>query len=156
MCHKQGHYRDMAIKNLQIKDFQSGLGTLGQKRDLPGSARFLKNLDPYEDQDYITLSRATTKVSSTTVVNLPLWMEDASPFSTDRYSYDLGGGIYKITSSDVVSNVRTVSGSTGEGLKVFDDYLYYMLPTDIGRYGRLSGTPAFNDTLTSWWDAAIS
>ena len=52
--------------------------------------------------------------------------------------------------------MRTVTGATGEGLKVFDDYIYYMLPTNIGRYGRLSGTPAFNDDLTSWWDAAIS
>lgn len=146
----------MSQKKITIKDFQAGIGTLGQKRDKVGSARFTKNLDPFEDQDYVTLSRRTTKVSSTTIDNLPLWMEDASPFSTDRYAYDLGGSIYKVTSSDVVSSIRTVSGATGEGLKVFDDYLYYMLPTNIGRYGRLSGTPAFNDSLNSWWDAAIS
>ncbi len=145
----------MAIRQLIITDFQAGIGTLGQKRDKPGSARFLKNLDPYEDQDYVTLSRKTTKKSSTTITNLPLWMEDGSPFSTDRYVHDLGGKIYSVDSSDVVSSIRTVSGSTGEGLKVFDDYLYYMLPTNIGRYGRLSGTPAFNDDLASWWSAAI-
>ena len=143
-------------KDLIITDFQAGIGTLGQKRDKPGSARFMKNLDPYEDQDYITLSRKLTKISSTTIANLPLWMDDGSPFSTNRYVYDLGGKIYSVDTSDVVTLLRTVSGSTGEGLKVFDDNLYYMLPTNIGRYGRLSGTPSFNDDLTSWWDAAIA
>lgn len=146
----------MAIKTLQITDFSGGIGTLGTTRDKEGTARFTRSLDPFEDSSYVTLSRTLTKISGSTVVNLPLFFEDSSPFSTDRYSYDLGGNLYKITSSDVVSNVRTVSGSTGEGLKVFDDYLYYMLPTDIGRYGRLSGTPTFNDSLTSWWDAAIA
>ncbi|KKL48949.1 hypothetical protein LCGC14_2320400, partial [marine sediment metagenome] len=146
----------MARKTLTIVDFQSGIGTLGQKRDRLGSARFTKNLDPFEDQDYITLSRKTTKKSTTTVANLPLWMEDGSPFVTDRYVYDLGGKIYKVASNDTVSLLRTVSGGAGEGLKVFDDYAYYALGTDLGRYGRLSGTPAFDDTLTSWWDGAIS
>lgn len=146
----------MAIKSLIIKDFQAGIGTLGQKRDKPGSARLVKNLDPFEDQDYITLSRATTKKSSTTITNLPLWMADGSPFTTNRFVYDLGGNLYSVSSSDVVALLRAVSGSAGEGLFIFDDYLYYMLGTDIGRYGRLSGTPAFDDTLTSWWDGTIS
>ncbi len=143
-------------KNLIITDFQAGIGTLGQKRDKPGSARFIKNLDPYEDQDYITLSRATTKISSTTVTGLLTWLDDASPWSTDRYACDDSGTLYKITSSDVVSLIRSVSNSSGQGLKIFDDYAYYITDVDIGRYGRLSGTPAFNDSLTSWWDAAIS
>ncbi|KKL09031.1 hypothetical protein LCGC14_2569920, partial [marine sediment metagenome] len=112
----------MGLQTLIIKDFQAGIGTLGQKKDKVGSARFVKNLDPLEDQDYITLSRATTKVSASTVANLPLWMDDGSPYTTDRYVYDLGGKIYKVNSSDTVSLLRTVSGSTGEGLKVFDDY----------------------------------
>jgi len=144
------------IKTLPITDFQGGIGTLGQKRDKPGSARFTKNLDPFEDTSYVTLSRKTTKISSTTIANLPLWMVDGSPFVTHRYVYDLGGKIYQVTSGDSVSLLRTVTGSTGEGLVIFDDYLYYMLPTEIGRYGRLSGTPAFDDALTSWWDAAIA
>lgn len=145
----------MSYQKKVLSDFSGGIGTLGQVKDKVGTARFTKNLDPFEDTSYVTLSRKTTKISSTTVTNLPLWMEDGSPWSTDRYAYDLGGKIYGINSSDSVSVLRTVSGATGEGLKIFDDYLYYMLPTNIGRYGRLSGTPAFNDSLNSWWDAAI-
>lgn len=146
----------MATHSLVLTDFSGGIGTLGTTRDKPGTARFTKNLDPFEDLDYVTLSRKPTKISSTTVANLPLWMEDGSPFSTDRYVYDLGGKIYKVETDDTVTLLRTVTGATGEGLKVFDDYLYYALPTELGRYGRLSGTPAFDDALTSWWDAAVS
>ena len=86
----------MAQKTLRLVDFHGGIGTLGQKRDKPGSARFLKNLDPWEDTSYITLSRKPTKISSTTIVNLPLWMEDGSPWTTNRFVYDLGGKIYSV------------------------------------------------------------
>lgn len=144
------------IQSLSVRDFSGGIATTSQKKDIPFSARWMKNLNPFEDPSYITLSKAPTKISDTIVTNLCFWMEDGSPFITHRYAYDLGGKIYQITSSDAVTAIRTVSGATGEGLKVFDDYLYYMLPTDIGRYGKLSGTPAFDDSLTSWWDAALS
>ena len=145
----------MANQSLVLTDFQAGIGTLGQKRDKPGSARFVKNLNPWEDLDYITLSRKTTKISSTTIANLPLWMEDGTPYDTNRYVYDQVGNIYEVDSNDVVTLLRDVSGN-GEGFKIFDDYLYYAQDTELGRYGRLSGTSAFDDDLTSWWDAAIS
>ncbi len=141
----------MAKKSITIKDFTGGIGTLGEKRDAPGSARFTKGLDPFEDTSYVTTSKLSSKISSTTVANLPLWMEDGSPYTTDRYAYDLGGKIYKITSGDAVSLLQTTSGAAGEGLKVFDDYLYYALGVNLGRYGLLSGTPAFDDDFTSWW-----
>ncbi len=144
------------IQKLKITNFQGGIGTLGTTKDKPGTARFTQNLDPFEDTSFVTLSRKTTKVSASTVVDLPLWMKDGSPWTTDRFSIGNAGKLYKIDSSDVVSVLRTVSGSVGEGLFVFDDYLYYALGTDIGRYGRLSGTPAFDDSLLSWWDAAIA
>ncbi len=146
----------MGQQTLSIRDFSGAIATVSEKKDIPFSARFVKNLNPFEDPAYITLSKKASKISSTTVTDLCFWMEDGSPYTTNRFAYDLSGKIYQITSGDSVSSIRTVSGSTGEGLKIFDDYLYYMLPTNIGRYGRLSGTPAFNDALDSWWDAAIS
>ena len=139
----------MAAKKLIVKDFSGSVGTVGEKRDIANSARFTKNLNPFEDPSYITLARKATKVSSTTVVTLPTWMEDGSPWATDRYVYDEGGKFYKVTSSDVFSVLRTVSGGAGEGLKVFDDYAYYALAAELGRYGKLSGTPAFNDSFLS-------
>src|SRR4030066_197497 len=146
----------MAIQQVRISRFDAGIASTSQKVDLPNSARWIKNLDPFSDPAYIRLSKKPTKVSGSTVDNLIFWMEDGSPYDTNRYFYDLGGKIYRETSGDVWSSLRTVSGGAGEGLKIFDDYLYYALATNIGRYGKLTGTPAFDDALDSWWDAAIA
>lgn len=131
----------MATKRLVTKDFTGGIGTVGEKKDTSNSCRFSKHLNPFEDPSYITLSRKLTKVSGANVLGLVYWLEDASPYSTDRYSYDSLGHIYKETSAGVWSNPIDASGGYGEGLKVFDDYLYYATGTTIGRYGKLSGTP---------------
>jgi len=144
------------IQNVTIKDFSGAIATTSEKKDIPNSAKFVKNLNPFEDPTYITLSKKPTKMSGSTVTNLVYWMEDGSPYDTNRYFYDLGGKIYCETNADVWSSLRTVSGGAGEGLKVFDDYLYYALGTELGRYGKLSGTPAFNDALTSWYDSHIA
>ena len=142
----------MAKKSLIIKDFTGSIGTLGEKRDKPGSARFSKNLDPFEDASYITLSRKTTKVSGSTVTSLVHWAVDGSPHDTNRYFYDLAGKIYRETSGGTWSSLRTVSGGAGEGFVIFDNYLYYALGVNLGRYGFLSGTPTFDDNFDSWGD----
>jgi len=139
----------MAIKKLTIKNFSGGIGTVGEKIDVANSAKFTKNLNPFEDPSYVTLARGATKVSGSTVTALPTWMEDGSPFDTNRYFTGEGGKIYRETSAGVWSSLRTVSGSAGEGLKVFDDYLYYALDAELGRYGKLTGTPAFDDAFLS-------
>jgi len=145
----------MSIKTISLRDFSGGIAVNSDKKDIPFSARFVKNLNPFEDPTYITLSKKATKVSGETVKSLVYWMEDGSPYDTNEYFYDLTGRIYRETSDGTWSELRDTA-SAGEGLKIFDDYLYYMFGTDIGRYGRLSGTPAFDDSLTSWWDGAIS
>jgi len=131
----------MAKKKLIVKDFTGGIGTVGEKKDTANSCRWSKHLNPFEDPSYISLSRKLTKVSGDTVDSLVYWIEDGSPWSTDRYFYGANGKIFKETSGGVWSELLTVSGGTGEGLKVFDDHLYYATPTTIGRYGKLSGTP---------------
>ena len=113
----------------------------------PNSYGFSKNLTPFDDANSITFNPKTVKVSGSTVTNLVLWGADGSPYDTNRYFYDLGGNIYRETSSNVWSNLRTVTGSQGQGLLVFDDYLYYAGGETLGRYGRLSGTPAFADNF---------
>ena len=139
----------MAKQRLIIKEFSGAVATTGEKKDVPNSFKFLKNLNPFIDPSSITQARIATKKSSTTITGLPHWMEDGSPWATDRYVYDSAGKIYKVTNADLVSSLRTVSGGAGEGLKVFDDYLYYALTAELGRYGLLSGTPAFNDSFLS-------
>lgn len=135
----------MATKTIVINDFTGAIGTLGEKRDVTGSGRFLKGLEVFKDISYITNAKIPSKVSSTTVVNLPHFMEDGSPWTVNRYVYDEGGNIYGVSSSDVFTLLRAVSASTGEGLKVFNNYLYYAGGITFGRYGKLDGTPAFSD-----------
>jgi len=141
---------------LLLRDFSGATATIGERKDKPFTARFIKNLDPFSSPDFLTLSRAPTKVSGSTVTDLITYATLGAPYDTNKYFYDLSGKIYRETNASVWSSLRTVSGGTGEGLSVFNDYLYYALDVELGRYGKLSGTPAFDDALTSWWDAAIS
>lgn len=151
----------MSILSLSLRDFSGGIGVTSEKKDIAFSARFIKNLNVFEDPTYATLSKKATKVSGATVTSLAYWMEDGSPYDTNKYFYDLTGKIYRETSAGVWSELRDVSSTSsqagaGEGLKVFDDYLYYAHGGELGRYGPLSGTPIFDDHLTSWWAAAIA
>lgn len=143
----------MAIKQVNIQRFDGGIGTISEKADIANSAKFIKGLNPFEDPSYITQAKKTTKKSSTTVTGLVHWFADGSPWSTNRYAYDSAGKIYQINSSDTVSLLQTTSDAAGEGLLVLDNYLYYALTENLGRYGPLDGTPAFNDDITSWWVA---
>ena len=139
----------MPSKKLIIREFSGGIGTSSEKKDVSNSASFIQNLNPFEDPTYLTMSRVPTKISGSTVVALPTWAEDGSPHDTNRYFVDEGGNIYEEDSGGTVTNLRTVTGCAGEGLKVFDDFLYYALASELGRYGKLSGTPAFNDAFLS-------
>ena len=144
----------MAEQTLAITDFSGSIATISEKKDIPFSAKFTKGLSPFEDPSYLTLAKKTTKVSGSTVTNLVHRIADGSPWDTNRYFYDAGGNIYQETSAAAWSNIRTVSGSAGEGFLVHDNYLYYVQDTDIGRYGPLDNSPAFIDAFTSWWLAS--
>lgn len=138
----------MAIQKVIQNDFSGGRSQF-EKSWNTGSALELKRLNVREDPNYITLNPAPVKVSGTTVVDLVKWIQDGSPWTTDRYFYGDSGKLYKETSTGVWSVIRTVSGSTGQGLYVFDNALYYATAMTIGRYGLLDSTPAFDDDYFS-------
>jgi len=142
----------MAI--LRINNFSGAITTISSKSGIENSARFIKAANPFQDPNYLTLAKKTTKISSTTVTGLPHFFEDFSPWSTNRCAYDSAGKIYAISNADSVSLLRTVSGGAGEGLVVHDNGLYYALATNIGRYYPLDNSPAFDDALTSWHNAS--
>lgn len=142
------------MSSVKTNRFDGGITTIGSKVGEDNSAKFIKQLNVFEQPDSITLSRALTKVSSTTVADLVRWMQDGSPWNTNRYAYDEAGKIYQINSSDTVSLLRTVTGGGGEGLLAFDNYLYYPQATEIGRYGPLDNSPAFQDSFSGWWIAS--
>ena len=112
-------------KKVLLRDFSSGTALVGERKDKPFTARFIKNLNPYESVDYLTLSKAPTKVSGSTVTDLILWGVSGEPYTDNKYFLSEGGKLYRETSGGTWSSLRTVSGCSGEGLAIFDDYAYY-------------------------------
>lgn len=141
----------MSIQQIPQTTFAGGVATISEKLDVKNSAKFLKNSNIFEDPAYFTQARKTTKVSGSTVTDLVHWSEDGSPYDTNRYFYSDGGKIYRETSGDVWSSLRTVSGGNGEGLAIYDNKLFYALATELGTYWPLNGTPAFQDSFNGWW-----
>lgn len=142
----------MAIRTLSVKTFNGGISP-NEKTGPANSFKRLQHIDIHRDVSYATLFPALSKVSGTTVTGKVKWIVDGSPFDTNRYFYDHDGDLYRETSAGTWSLLRADAtignGCAGQGLEVFDDYLYYTTSTTIGRYGPLSGTPAFDDDFLS-------
>lgn len=142
----------MAINKKEITNFVGGISPF-QKMGIANSFRWSANTNLHQDPNYITLMPSPAKVSGSVAIDLGKWMKDCSPFSTDRYAYGDAGNIYKITSAESWSLDRATAtignGAAGQGLEVFDDFLYYATSTTIGRLGKLSGTPSYNDDFLS-------
>ena len=138
-------------KTINRVNFSGGISSIGEKVGEQNSCRFLKNLNIFEDPSYAILSRVSTKVSGSTVDSLIHWAVDGSPFDTNRYFYALNGKIFRETSADVWSSLRTVSGGLGQGLLVWDNGLYYPQATELGRYYPLDNSPSFQDSFSGWW-----
>ncbi len=138
----------MAEKILFQKYFNGGISD-SEKEGLQGAFYFARKLDIFSDPSKIKILPKTAKISSTTVVDLPKWIVSAAPYSTDSYAYGDTGHIYKITDGDTVSDERTVANSGGQGMDLYDDYIYYMQDTQLGRLGPISGSEAFTDNFST-------
>lgn len=132
----------MAIKTWSIDKWTGGLSE-GSKTGYEGSFRDLLGLDFVTDPDTLTSTRALKKDSGTTVVDLVKWICEINGI---KYMYGNAGHLYS-KSGSTYTDLRTVSNSHGNGLCVFGDYLYYAYDKGFGRYGLLSGTPAFEDAF---------
>lgn len=106
---------------------------------------FGQNANILGDPGQVTIQPAAVKESGSTITALPKWIVSGNPFDTNTYIYDAAGNIYKRTSAGAYSLLRAVSNSVGQGLGVYNDYLYYVQNTQVGRYGPLSGSPTFTD-----------
>lgn len=134
----------MADKQSRVIDIFGGI-SFANKIGRNGSFGFGKYLDIYTDPNDLTLNQVPIKVSGSTVTGLVKWIEDGTPYDTNRYFYDAAGKIYQETTSGVWSVLQTTADSHGQGFAIHGDYLYYTQNTQIGRYGPLSGTPVFDD-----------
>jgi hypothetical protein len=140
---------------LTIDKFYGGLSS-GERLGIDGSFYFSNGLNYKDNPDAITGNLGLVKDSATTVVDLIKWGA-YDTVALNHYFYGDGGRIYRRTSAGVYSVLRTVSNSSGQGLEVFNDYVWYTQNSQLGRYGVLSGAPSFTDNwqtglngTTSW------
>lgn len=123
----------------RINKFYGGLST-GTKRGVDGSFTLGQGLDFKTDPDLLQANLTMSKDSSTNVTGLIKWFAQSG---TTIYAYADDGKIHSNASS--WASLRTVSNSSGQGMAVFNDYLYYAQNSQLGRYGVLSGSPSFTD-----------
>lgn len=143
----------MAKDNIIVTSASGGISKDKKSSQYQNAARFIKSLNIHSDYNESTLMPKLSKVSGLTVTALVKWSDDGSPFDTNRYFYDEDGNLYKETSGGTWSVDRASTdignGAAGQGLAVFDDFLYYATSTTLGRKGKLSGTPSFDDDFLS-------
>lgn len=86
--------------------------------------------------------------SSTLLTSKPLWIK-TNPKDTNVYTY-LSNGLLLSYSSSLASetSIGTPTSGAGNGMEYYNNYLWLATPTNISRYGPLSGTPAIINT--SW------
>jgi len=114
--------------NLTIEKFYGGW-SLGSKSGGEGTCRYSSGLNYKDDPDYITANKAFVKDSGATVLDLPKFI---TSYNALVYSIGSGGRIYK-NSAGTYSVLRTVSNCTGQGLEVYNAYMYYRQNSQIGR-----------------------
>lgn len=97
----------------------------------------------------------STKVSSTTITNPPLWIIP-NPKLVANYIYDNGGKVYTMTSAGVVVagfSGTALTASGGNGAVYYDNYIYFAKNTDIARTGPLNGARTLNQ---NYWTSTLS
>lgn len=135
----------MARQLLNINTFFRGISPSDKLGDA-GYFNFARNLDIYSEPSAISLNVRTVSESGASIIGgLVKWIVLGTPYDTNAYLYDWDGKIYKRTSGGAYSLLRSVTNSSGEGMEIFNDYIYYAQNTQLGRYGPLSGVPSFTD-----------
>lgn len=105
-------------------------------------------LDYTTDPDKLTALKKLKKDSGTSVTDLVKWIIE---YKGTFYMYGDTGKIYYRNGSGTYSNPITVSNSTGQGIGVFNNELWYISKNQIGKTKNLStGSPTFqNDYFKS-------
>lgn len=139
----------------QIK-ISSVLGGQAPTSHFSGSDQFRASIgidpaQPIDDGDgiYSTVASgllrpaASEKFSSTTLQTAPLFIKGSSK-TAFTYVYDARGSAYTIdplmTTVTAMADGGTLTGSLGNGMEYYDNYMYFAKNTDICRYGPLNSS----------------
>jgi hypothetical protein len=124
-----------------------------------GEFTFSRGIDP--DQSVDGLSKMTgwitptkyTSFSGANVSGAPMWLS-SNPQNQLFYAYMVDGKFVSYTAAlGSETLVGTPTSGAGNGLVYYNDYYYLMTPTDVSRYGKLSGTPSLTNTV--WTGATL-
>src|SRR3972149_537280 len=137
----------MATKKVWLIDrFWGGISE-SPKEGPRGSFDYGDRLDIRTDLSALGVQVKTTKDSSTTITDLPKWIEhDAVNDKTYAYGDD---GKFWEESAGSWSALTAPTTAAGQGMRIWNDYVYLRKTSVIARYGLLSGSP----TLTQSWQS---
>ena len=137
----------MAKKIWLIDSFYGG--TSEHPKESPkGGFYYGDNLDIRSDLSAVGIQIKTTKDSSTTITDLPKWIEHDA-VNDKTYTYADDGKFYE-EASGTWAALTTPSTAHGQGMRIWNDYVYLRKDSVIARYGALSGAPA----LTQSWQSS--
>jgi len=135
-------------KQLWVIDRFYGGQSEAPKEGPKGSFLYGDNLDIDSDLNAVSINVKTTKDSTTVVTDLPKWIEhDATNDKT--YAYGDDGNFYE-EATGTWAALTAASTAAGQGMKIWNDYVYLRKTSALARYGPLSSSP----TMTQAWQTS--
>ena len=131
-------------KKLWVVDRFFGGQSEAAKEGPKGSFLYGDRLDFKTDLTALSVNVKTTKDSGTVITDLPKWIEhDATNDKT--YAYGDDGNFYR-ESAGTWAALTTPTTAAGQGMRVWNDYVYLRKTSVLARYGLLSGTPTLDQS----------
>ena len=138
----------MAKKQLWVTDRFYGGMSEAPKEGPRGAFLYGDRLDISTDLTGMTAGIKTTKDSGTVVTDLPKWIEHDA-VNDKTYAYGDDGNFY-VESAASWSALTAATTAAGQGMRIWNDYVYLRKTSALARYGPLSGSP----TLTQSWQTS--
>ncbi len=138
----------MSVKKLWTTDRFFGGITEASKEGSKGSFVHGENLDLVTDLTGLGVNIKTTKDSGTVITDLPKWIEHDA-VNDKTYAYGDDGNFYQ-ESAGTWTALTAATTAAGQGMRIWNDYVYLRKNAAIARYGPLSSSP----TLTQSWQTS--
>lgn len=100
---------------------------------------FGANIDILTDPGWVTLNRATVLDSPVnTIKSLPKWIVSGQPYNSNTYIYCANGDMFQRDANGQYKLLFTVQDSSGNGLAMWQGFLYYTNNSGLGIYGPIT------------------
>jgi hypothetical protein len=107
---------------------------------------FGANTDILNDGGWVQCNRATVLDSPPGLItSLPKWIRSGQPYCSDIFIYCANGDMFSRDQNGEYTKLFTAQDSQGNGLGMWQGYLYYTTNSSIGLYGPLGSPDAINN-----------